>query len=223
MRNIESYKQFSGFIYDVDDTLLDNNSGPDGTPLHQISKFEAFALAADHFDLPELALVSLEQERCAFRRAKQHSTIGGLTELFDEIYPNMADDRRSEIFKYIKALKEQIHPSKITEHGLMVPGAREIIGLLAVRGYGDRQAIASGAHRAEIEMFLMKFGLHRHFSPARITAYEDVVNHKPDPEGMIRARNSMRISPGDDRPQLVFEDDPKGITAANRLGCGRLA
>ena len=89
---------------------------------------------------------------------------------------------------------------------------------MALHGYGERQAIASGAQRAEIEVFLQMFGLHRYFSQARIIGHEDVASPKPDPEGMLKARASMAVPDGDTRPILVFEDDPKGFEAARFAG-----
>ncbi|MCA9347354.1 HAD family phosphatase [Candidatus Saccharibacteria bacterium] len=214
MHTIESYKQFRGFVFDLDDTLLDNSGGPNGTPLHAVSKFAAFRSAALLFGIEALEYVTVEQERAAFRRASEHNLRGGLRSLFEEICPNITESEFDELYEYIKAQKKELHLGVMEEYVKPIKGAREIIRLLASRGYADRQAIASGAHRDEILLFLTLSKLDRYFTDKRIIGQEDVSLGKPSPEGMLMAAESMRRVPGDERPVLVFEDDPKGFEAA---------
>ncbi len=76
-------------------------------------------------------------------------------------------------------------------------------------------AVGSGALKSEITLVLEKFGIEGDFHV--ITAADNVVNCKPDPEVFLTCLRSLnKISQGGILPEecLVFEDSISGIKAA---------
>jgi beta-phosphoglucomutase family hydrolase len=102
---------------------------------------------------------------------------------------------------------------RITEaEGLSpLPGAAP--WLAALRQAGWKQAIASSAPRANVDVMLRVSGLDRYFDA--LVAAEDVSIGKPDPEVFLMAASRLRIEPS---RCIVVEDAPAGIEAARRAG-----
>ena len=85
-------------------------------------------------------------------------------------------------------------------------------------------AIASGALRREIELWLARAGIADCF--AAIVAAEDVLACKPDPEGYLRALAALNAVRADAiRPHecLAVEDSVAGVEAARHAGMRVLA
>jgi beta-phosphoglucomutase len=79
-------------------------------------------------------------------------------------------------------------------------------------------AVVSGAAREEIEVVLARASLRSAVSA--IVAAEDVVNGKPDPEGYLRALETLALDAAD---AVAVEDSPAGVAAARAAGVRCLA
>jgi beta-phosphoglucomutase len=99
------------------------------------------------------------------------------------------------------------------------PGVVPFVASLA----GRAAAVASGAHREEIDIVLRRAGLADAF--AAVVAAEDVRAGKPDPEPFLTARARLDHSGRALAPAecLVVEDSVVGVTAAGRAGMRCLA
>lgn len=108
--------------------------------------------------------------------------------------------------------KEEEYRRLARERGLTpLPGAREWAERLHERGW--RQAIASSAPRANVEVMLGVLGLSRDFDA--IVSAEDVTAGKPDPQVFLKAAERVGVTP--DRC-VVVEDAAAGVEAARRAG-----
>ncbi len=74
-------------------------------------------------------------------------------------------------------------------------------------------AVASGGHRAMVELTLRQIGVLEWF-PVIVTA-EDTPRHKPEPDVFLEAARRMRVAP---ETCTVYEDTDLGIEAARRAG-----
>lgn len=108
--------------------------------------------------------------------------------------------------------KEAMYRALAREEGLVVlPGAREWVTRLHEQGW--RQAIASSAPRANVEVMIEVVGI-RHVIDAFVSA-EDVTRGKPDPEVFLAAAASIGVPPA---RCVVVEDAAAGIEAAKHAG-----
>lgn len=109
--------------------------------------------------------------------------------------------------------------ARLVEQGLSTfPGVVELVRALA--GEGIPLAVASGALRHEVVMFIKSLGLSDAFSV--IVAADDVAHSKPDPESyrlavewLASVREDPSIVPG---VCVAIEDTVAGITSAKRAG-----
>lgn len=90
-------------------------------------------------------------------------------------------------------------------------GAGEILALLAQRGVPMALATSTGRERTMRRMELS--GLGKYFSV--ITAGDQVVHGKPDPEIYLTSCRALGVSP---RQALAVEDSPNGVRAALAAG-----
>ena len=112
----------------------------------------------------------------------------------------------------IGAEKEASFRRLVAAEGLApLPGAVEWIGRLARAGW--RQAIASSAPRANVEIVVRALGVARHFGA--LVAAEDVRAGKPDPEVFLVSAARLGVAPA---RAVVVEDAAAGIEAARRAG-----
>lgn len=108
--------------------------------------------------------------------------------------------------------KEALYRALARRHGLVVlPGAREWVRRLHEHGW--RQAIASSAPRANVEVMIEAVGI-GDLIDAFVSA-EDVANGKPDPEVFLTAASRVEAAPAH---CVVVEDAAAGIEAARRAG-----
>ncbi len=100
----------------------------------------------------------------------------------------------------------------------LVPGSADFVRASAAAGH--RLAIVSGALRREITLVLEASNLAAYFE--LIVAAEDVSACKPDPEGYLRASQTLGVPP---RQCVVIEDSLPGLEAAHRAGlrCAMIA
>ena len=137
-----------------------------------------------------------------------HCTGAPPTEVFAAILPRMGNPISIEEAVLRKRLA---YFDLIKGNMRMLPGARELIEGLSASGV--RQAIASGATRAEVEFILDEFGIRAYF--AAVVACEDVSNGKPDPEPFLTAARMLQVEPAD---CVVIEDGEYGVRAARQCG-----
>ena len=97
-------------------------------------------------------------------------------------------------------------------HGLQpLPGARQWLATLRAAGW--KQAIASSAPRANVEVMLRVLGLTQYLDA--IVAAEDVTIGKPDPQVFLKAAEKLGVPPS---RCVVVEDAAAGVEGARRGG-----
>lgn len=108
--------------------------------------------------------------------------------------------------------KEALYRELARREGLVpLPGAREWVRRLHEEGW--RQAIASSAPRANVEVMIEATGL-RAVIDAFVSA-EDVTRGKPDPDVFLAAASRLQAAPSE---CIVVEDAAAGVEAARRAG-----
>lgn len=92
-----------------------------------------------------------------------------------------------------------------------VPGALRLLSELEAAGW--RQAVASSAPRANIDLILSVLGIRDRFRV--IFSGDDMVTGKPDPTLFLKAAEALGLPPA---RCIVVEDAPVGVEAAKRAG-----
>lgn len=116
----------------------------------------------------------------------------------------------------ISERKEIIFREAVQVHVSLLPGVRTWLERLEQQGY--RQAIASSAPRANIEVLLHALNIGPYFQA--IVSADDVTKGKPDPAIFLRAAAALGVSPA---RCVVVEDAVAGVQAARRAGMACLA
>jgi beta-phosphoglucomutase len=118
----------------------------------------------------------------------------------------------AERVQRIGAAKEACFRRLVAAEGLApLPGALEWVARLARAGW--RQAIASSAPRANVEVMVRVLGIAIHLGA--LVAAEDVRAGKPDPEVFLVSAARLGVAPA---RAVVVEDAAAGIEAARRAG-----
>jgi HAD superfamily hydrolase (TIGR01509 family) len=108
--------------------------------------------------------------------------------------------------------KEVIYRRLLRERGIeLLPGAAQWLERL--KGGGWRQALATSAPRANVDVVLARLGLDGFFDGEAVG--EDVVSGKPDPAIFLEAARRVGALPAD---CIVVEDAPGGLLGARRAG-----
>jgi beta-phosphoglucomutase len=108
--------------------------------------------------------------------------------------------------------KETRYRRLVRERGLKpLPGVAEWLERL--RGGGFRQALASSAPPANIEVSLEALGLGRYLDA--VVSAEEVGHGKPDPAIFLEAARRLGVPPA---RCVVVEDAPAGLEGARRAG-----
>ena len=108
--------------------------------------------------------------------------------------------------------KEVAYRRLVREGGIdLLPGVRRWLERL--RDEGWRQAVASSAPRANLEVIIEALGLGGYF--AAVASAEDVTEGKPDPQVFLVAAARLGVEPS---ACVVVEDAPAGTEAARRAG-----
>lgn len=212
--------EVQGAIFDVDDTLLDNNSGVKfgvvGRGLHERSRLAAAREVGKRHGIRQLSELSAEDNLEAFMSASVHTlqaavwNIMLMTGLADSEVANPEDPLLQEIV----SLKNELHADIILNEGEEVPGASAFVRALAGNGLEDRLAIASSAIRRDVDLFLGKVGLAPLFPARRVVTLESITHPKPNPEAFNLAYASLGLPDSHRQTTCAFEDDPRGIMAA---------
>jgi beta-phosphoglucomutase len=114
--------------------------------------------------------------------------------------------------QHVGDAKEALYRKLVRDSGIApLPGAAEWVGRLQ-RGKW-RQAVASSAPRANIDVVLEVIGLVRCFQA--IVSAEDVTAGKPDPQVFLTAASRLETPPAQ---CVVVEDAAAGVEAARRAG-----
>ena len=122
----------------------------------------------------------------------------------------------TERIKRIGDAKEAMYRDIARREGLApLPGAREWVARLRAAGW--RQAVASSAPRANVEVMLEAVGITALVDA--VVAAEDVTQGKPHPEVFLAAASRLAVPP----PRcVVVEDAAAGLEAARRAGMRRI-
>ncbi|MDH4135349.1 MAG: HAD family phosphatase [Anaerolineae bacterium] len=116
----------------------------------------------------------------------------------------------------ISERKETGFREAVRVHVSLLPGVKTWLERLRQQGY--RQAIASSAPRANIEVLLHVLDIGPYFQ-ATVSA-DDVTKGKPDPAIFLKAAAALGVSPA---RCVVVEDAVAGVQAARRAGMVCLA
>jgi FMN phosphatase YigB (HAD superfamily) len=97
-----------GAIFDVDDTLLDNQADRAFGALHEHSRFGALQHVVEKYNLPSLQSLTYEENLVAFLTAKEHSLPGAVWNVLHQkgIVATEDLDPDHQLLKEIVYLKE---------------------------------------------------------------------------------------------------------------------
>ncbi|MEO8075716.1 MAG: HAD family phosphatase [Acidobacteriota bacterium] len=124
----------------------------------------------------------------------------------------LGDAATGERIARIGDAKESDYRRLVAAGGLTpLPGAAAWVARLHAAGW--RQAVASSAPRANVEVMLYSASLDRAFDA--IVGAEDVTEGKPDPQVFLAAASALAVPPSH---CIVVEDAAAGIEAARRAG-----
>lgn len=213
-----------GAIFDVDDTLLDNQAGVESGTIHEHSRLEAVRKIAEKHDISSLRTLTVQENLDAFLNAKVHSLPGAVwgTLFLKGVVDSEDFDPTHPLLNEIVDLKNEIHADVLRELGIEVAGASFCVHALAKRyEIENHMAIASSAVRRDINIFLDELTDLRQFFPdSRIVSLEDIHHGegKPHPAPFNKAFASLGLDEKDRSNVLAFEDDPRGIMSAKAAG-----
>ena len=209
-----------GAIFDIDDTLLDNEPGEPGMGLHEQSRLAAAHQVGQERHIPELTNLSVETNAEAFISAPIHNVEGATwhTLFLTGLRSSPEIDVSDPLLQELVELKNRLHENTLRQEGKPVPRAMEFVRALAANGLADKLAIASSAIRRDIDIFFDMTGFGAFFPDHRIISKENITRPKPDPEGFNLAFATLGLSEADRQYVCAFEDDPRGIRATQAAG-----
>jgi beta-phosphoglucomutase len=131
----------------------------------------------------------------------------------DSILPRwLGPDATPDRIQRVGDSKEALYRRLVREGGLApLPGAADWVRRLQQENW--RQAIASSAPRANLDVVLEVIGLAGCFQA--MASAEDVIAGKPDPQVFLTAASRLAIPPSQ---CVVVEDAAAGVEAARRAG-----
>lgn len=219
--------RIAGAIFDVDDTLLDNQ--PDRNPLsnlHQIARLDALhAVGRAHPELSQLLEVEAQENYDAFPASPVHTVQGAFYTLLKNRGIVSGDvDPNHPLIQELVRYKDAAYAKLLVTRGKPITGADTFVRDFATQYEIEHTlAIASTATLADITAFLGASGLSHLFPATRIVSGADVTHPKPHPEGFNKAFHSLGL-PDDMRGHVIaLEDDPRGMLSARKAGlyvCG---
>ncbi|HTH71772.1 MAG TPA: HAD family phosphatase [Candidatus Pristimantibacillus sp.] len=215
------FADIAGAIFDVDDTLLDNQPPGESVGLHERSRLLATHEVGKRHNLPALQAFTAEQAREAFLNAKVHnldSTVWQMLVIAGEVSEDEEMDPLNPLLREIAELKEDLHEHILRTRGKEVPDATRFVELLAGQGLSGKLAVASTSGRRDIEVFFEMTGLGRFFPEDKIISREDLTHAKPHPEAFNMAFARLGVPEKLRGSVIAFEDDPRGVMAAKAAG-----
>lgn len=75
-------EKVKGAIFDMDDTMLDNQAGVEFGTIHEHSRRKAILHVAEKYNLPNLASITAQENLDAFHNASTHSLDGAYGRCF---------------------------------------------------------------------------------------------------------------------------------------------
>lgn len=213
-----------GAIFDVDDTLLDNQAAVSFGTIHEVTRLRAIRETAKKHGVPALLSLTEQENFDAFANARYHSFDGAVWQIFFEKGVVNSDelDPEHELLREVALLKNELHAGTLRKHGRAVLNAIELVAVLAEQfNIEDKMAIASSAVRRDINIFLDELTpLRTYFPDERIVSNEDIPHGfgKPHPEPFDRAFKTLGLDDKDRSSILAFEDDPRGMISAKKAG-----
>ena len=122
----------SGAIFDVDDTLLDNQAGVEFGTLHELTRLKAIHEVALSYNLPTLATLTEQENLDAFLNASTHSLDGAVWEaLYLKKVVDAKDlDPNNKLLSEIVQLKNSLHADTLRQLGREVLDASEFVRTL---------------------------------------------------------------------------------------------
>jgi len=212
--------KIAGAIFDMDDTILDNQSnGPFGG-LHEKSRLLALHAYADTSGLPQLLGVGQIENYNAFHSSTSHSLEGAIWKILKDygIVDDNEVDRTNPHLTAIMHLKDELHGPTLLSEGKPIENSVRFIRGLEAQGLGEKLAIASSATIRDIHLFLGMTGLSSLFPESRIQARETTTHFKPHPEPFDKAFISLNLPESKRSSVLAFEDDIRGVESAIKAG-----
>lgn len=216
-----TFSDFAGAIFDIDDTLLDNQ--PPGEPLglHELSRLMAAQEVGRRHDIAGLRDFTSAQSTQAFVDAKVHTVFAAVWQMLvmaGEATQDEEMDLNNPLLQEIVKLKEELHEDLLRTKGREVPGATKFVAMLAENGLADKLAVASTACRRDIDVFFEMTQLGRFFPEARVISREKFTHAKPHPEPYNLAFAALGLPESARAKVVAFEDDPRGVMSAKAAG-----
>jgi beta-phosphoglucomutase family hydrolase len=178
-------------LWDMDGVIADTG------PLH----YRSWVSALDKRGIN----LTKEEFRESFGRRNDEIIRGFLGDsVTDALVTAIADDK--------EVAYREIAAAEVTE----APGVRALLTALKQAGY--RQALASSAPRANIDLVLRVLDLAEYFDA--LVDGSEVSEGKPHPEVFVLAAARLGVRPVD---SVVIEDAVYGVQAARRAGAGVIA
>ncbi|MBE3558174.1 MAG: HAD family phosphatase [Ktedonobacteraceae bacterium] len=177
------------------------------------------AIQAVIWDLDGVIIDSAEQHRLAWHRLAREEGLPLTDEQFwatfgqrnDRIITQLWGEMPSERIRSLADRKEQYYRDLVRESARALPGAVELLRALSDAGY--RQALASSAPVANIELVSEVLDLKRYFNV--LVSGEGVPHGKPAPDVFLKAAADLRVEPAQ---CVVIEDAVAGVEAAHAGG-----
>lgn len=214
-----------GIVYDLDDTLLDNQ--PEAYAphnLHEVSRTQATRAVGERYNIPELRDITYEQNLRSVSLSKEHSMDGVTWSVLELLGLASGEiDRNNKLLRAIIAEKDRVHYRLLSTVCGPVKGATDFVRMAYAKSIP--QAIASGASLREIEIFLETNQLTACFDGKCLFGRGMYANAKPHPDSFEAGFLSLGLEDDEEsRARVVaFEDDPKGVASAKQAGllvCG---
>lgn len=206
------------FIFDVDETLLDNDYDATGAGYHERLRHESVKDVAHQRNITELFDVTMQDNIDAFVQAPVHTFEAALWNLF--CMKGVRDwpiDPNDELLNDITRQKDKKYYDILRSTVRCVPDADSFVRAAHTLTNGNL-AIASSAKRHDIDAFLDTQNLQQYFASDRIISIENTSMPKPNPESFDKAFRSLRL-PDESRSRVVaVEDSPRGIVSAKAAG-----
>jgi beta-phosphoglucomutase-like phosphatase (HAD superfamily) len=214
-----TFSQVRGAVFDVDDTIFDNDKQSIYGGHHENARLLAIQKIGEDQDIGEFRNLSIEANRDAFRNNAVHSFEAAVWTILTDckLVDSPTIDPHNPLLKQITELKDEFYLDLIRRKGKEIVGASTFVRAMAAHTDG-RIAIASTAIKRDLTEVLNIVGLTDVFAPDRIFSKESVSHPKPHPEGFNKAFLSLELPEKDRANVLAFEDDPRGIEAAKAAG-----
>jgi beta-phosphoglucomutase len=167
------------------------------------------------WDLDGVIIDSAEAHRRSWHRLAKEEGLPLSDEQFwatfgqrnDTIIPLLWGEMSPERIRELADRKEAYFREFIRETAAPLPGATELLSALKEAGY--RQALASSAPMANIDLISEVLGLKRYLTA--LVSGESVAHGKPAPDVYLKAASELEVEPS---RCLVIEDAVPGVEAA---------